>query len=68
MKDVRTHLAHRAEHAVELTRWALLAMTQQPTNEGETTTIHKTLEVAAGGAACHRSPDGGTHQSRKRSP
>ena len=46
MKDGRTHLAHKAEHAVDLTSGALLAMTLQPANEGDTTTIHKTLEEA----------------------
>src|SRR6516164_7396048 len=46
MKDGRTHLAHKAEHAVDLTSGALLAMTLQPANEGDTTTIHQTLEEA----------------------
>jgi len=46
MKDGRTHLAHKAEHAVDLTSGALLALTLQPANEGDTTTIHKTLDEA----------------------
>jgi len=46
MKDGRTHLAHKAEHAVDLTSGALLALTLQPANEGDTSTIHKTLEEA----------------------
>jgi transposase len=46
MKDGRTHLAHKAEHAVDLTSGALLALTLQPANEGDTTTIGKTLEEA----------------------
>ena len=46
MKDGRTHLAHKAEHAVDLTSGALVAMTLQPANEGDTTTIHKTLAEA----------------------
>ena len=46
MKDGRTHLAHKAEHAVDLTSGALLAMTLQPADQGDTTTIHQTLEVA----------------------
>ncbi len=46
MKDGRTHLAHKAEHAVDLNSGALLAVTLQPANEGDTTTIHKTLEEA----------------------
>jgi len=46
MKDGRTHLAHKAEHAVDLSSGALLAMTLQPANEGDTTTIHQTLAEA----------------------
>lgn len=46
MKDGRTHLAHKAEHAVDLTSGALLALTLQPANEGDTTTIGQTLEEA----------------------
>ena len=46
MKDGRTHLAHKAEHAVDLTSGALLALTLQPANEGDTTTIHQTLAEA----------------------
>jgi transposase len=50
MKDGRTHLAHKAEHAVDLTSGALVAMTLQPANEGDTTTIHKTLAAAQAAA------------------
>ena len=50
MKDGRTHLAHKAEHAVDLTSGALLAVTLQPANEGDTTTIHKTLQEAQAAA------------------
>jgi transposase len=46
MKDGRTHLAHKAEHAVDLTSGALLALTLQPANEGDTTTIRQTLGEA----------------------
>jgi transposase len=46
MKDGRTHLAHKAEHAVDLSTGALLAITLQPADEGDTTTIHKTLQEA----------------------
>ncbi|HEY6272768.1 MAG TPA: transposase [Terriglobales bacterium] len=46
MKDGRTHLAHKAEHAVDLASGALLALTLQPANEGDTTTIQKTLGEA----------------------
>jgi transposase len=46
MKDGRTHLAHKAEHAVDLSSGALLAITLAPANEGDTTTVHKTLAEA----------------------
>ena len=46
MKDGTTHLAHKAEHAVDLTSGALVAVTLQPANEGDTSTIHQTLEEA----------------------
>lgn len=48
MKDGSTHLAHKAEHAVDLASGALLAVTVQPASDGDTTTIHHTLaEVQA---------------------
>jgi transposase len=46
MKDGRTHLAHKAEHAVDLSSGALLAVTLQAANEGDTTTIRATLKEA----------------------
>jgi len=46
MKDGRTHLAHKAEHAVDLSSGALLAVMLEPANEGDTTTVHKTLAEA----------------------
>ena len=46
MKDGRTHLAHKAEHAVDLSSGALLAVTLEPADEGDTTTVHKTLAEA----------------------
>jgi transposase len=46
MKDGRTHLAHKAEHAVDLSSGAVLAVTVQAANEGDTTTIHRTLSEA----------------------
>ena len=50
MKDGRTHLAHKAEHAVDLSSGALLAVTLQPAHEGDTTTIHRTVEEAQAAA------------------
>jgi transposase len=46
MKDGRTHLAHKAEHAVDLSSGALLAITLEPASEGDTTTVYKTLAEA----------------------
>jgi transposase len=46
MKDGCTHLAHKAEHAVDLSSGALLAITLEAANEGDTTTVHKTLAEA----------------------
>lgn len=43
MKDGRTRLAHKVEHAVDLTSGALLAVTVQPADTGDTTTIFETL-------------------------
>ena len=50
MKDGRTNLAHKAEHAVDLSSGALLAITLQPASEGDTSTIRKTLEEAQSAA------------------
>jgi transposase len=43
MKDGRTHLAHKAEHAVDLETGAVLAVTLQPATAGDTNTLHETL-------------------------
>jgi transposase len=46
MKDGRTHLAHKAEHAVDLESGAVVAITLQPADLGDTTTVHATLKEA----------------------
>jgi transposase len=43
MKDGRTHLAHKAEHAVDLDTGAVVALTVQGADQGDTTTSKKTL-------------------------
>jgi len=43
MKDGRTHLAHKAEHAVDLETGATVAVTVQPADRGDTTSIGETL-------------------------
>ncbi len=47
MKDGRTHLAHKAEHAVDLETGAIVAVTVQGADQGDTTTIVQTLREAA---------------------
>ncbi len=49
MKDGRTHLAHKAEHAVDLDSGAVIAVTLQEADKGDTTTVKETL-VEAGEA------------------
>jgi transposase len=44
MKDGSTHLAHKQEHAVDMGSGAVLAVTIQPADEGDTTTWRETLE------------------------
>jgi transposase len=46
MKDGRTHLAHKAEHAVDLSTGALLSLTLHAADQGDTTTLGKTLAEA----------------------
>src|SRR5438270_605331 len=43
INDGRTHLAHKAEHAVDLETGAVLAVTLQPATAGDTNTLHETL-------------------------
>jgi len=46
MKDGSTHLAHKAEHAVDMDSGAVLAVTLQGANLGDTTTIMETVIAA----------------------
>ena len=47
MKDGRTHLAHKAEHAVDLDSGALVAVTLQGADVGDTTSLVETAIAAA---------------------
>ena len=58
MKDGRTHLAHEAEHAVDLETGAIVAVTVQDADEGDTTTSRETSIKAAEQVETVR-PDGG---------
>ena len=46
MKDGRTHLAHKAEHAVDLDTGAVVAVTVQDAHRGDTSTFPDTLADA----------------------
>ena len=70
MKDGRTHLAHKAEHAVDMSSGALLAVTLQSADQGDTTTLTATLEEAQeaarevnGGGIDELTADKGYHSS-----
>jgi transposase len=47
MKDGTTHLAHKAEHAVDLETGAVVAVTVQGADQGDTTTMKETFIEAA---------------------
>ena len=47
MKDGRTHLAHKAEHAVDMDTGAIVGVTVQGADQGDTTTIAETVTAAA---------------------
>ena len=47
MKDGSTHLSHKAEHAVDMETGAVVAVTVQPADAGDTKTVHETLSQAA---------------------
>jgi transposase len=47
MKDGRTHLAHKAEHAVDMETGAIVSVTVQGADHGDTTTIARTVTAAA---------------------
>jgi transposase len=43
MKDGTTHLAHKAEHAVDMETGAVAAVTLQPADLGDTSTVYETV-------------------------
>src|SRR5215210_7216960 len=47
MKDGRAHLAHKAEHAVDMETGAIVGVTVQGADQGDTTTIAETITAAA---------------------
>ena len=46
MKDGRTHLAHKAEHAVDMDSQAIVAVTLQPADRGDTVSLGETVEAS----------------------
>jgi transposase len=65
MKDGSTHLAHKAEHAVDFQSGAIVAVTLQPADRGDTESLPVTLEQtqenlkeAAGESENVQSPEG----------
>ena len=44
MKKGNTHLAHKAEHAVDMETGAVVGVTLQPADRGDTTSVEQTLE------------------------
>ena len=46
MKDGRTHLAHKAEHAVDMQTGAIVAVTLQPAHRGDTASMEETMQEA----------------------
>ena len=58
MKAGRTHVAHKAEHAIDLESGALVAVTLQDADQGDTPTIVDTAIAAAEQVeAAHAAPD-----------
>lgn len=47
MKDGRTHLAHKAEHAVDMETGAVVAVTVQPADRGDMSSVEETLDEVA---------------------
>ena len=48
IKDGRTHLAHKLEHAVDMSTGAVVAVTVQEATKGDSQTLEHTLEEAQG--------------------
>jgi transposase len=57
MKDGRTHLAHKAEHAVDLETGAVVGVTVQPADRGDTQSVEATIEETAEALAAAQQDD-----------
>lgn len=65
MKDGRTHLAHKAEHVVDLESGAIVAVTVQPADRGDTSSQEESLEEAAENLANLLDEEGSAKLSEK---
>src|SRR5262249_35162182 len=60
MKDGRTHLAHKAEHAVDMATGAIVGVTVQDADKGDTSSLEETLaEAERQGDKVAATPEGG---------
>ena len=69
MKDGRTHLAHKAEHAIDLDSGALVAVTLHGADVGDTTSLGDTVVAAIEQAAAAQAGTvrvWGAHRARRR--
>jgi transposase len=58
LKDGRTHLAHKAEHSVDMESGAVLAVTGQDATLGDPTTMQRTIEATVENVlAVHHDPE-----------
>ena len=62
MKDGRTHLAHKAEHAVDLETGAVVSVTVHGADQGDTTTMAETVTAAAEALEAVAGRDGRAHR------
>jgi len=62
MKDGRTHLGHKQEHAVDMDTGAVVAVTIEGANQGDTSTLDGTLEAVEQNLADARVEAGGESQ------
>ena len=62
MKDGRTHLAHKAEHAVDVETGAVVAVTIQPADQGDTETVKQTLITAVENVEAVKSESDGVQE------
>jgi len=59
MKDGRTHMAHKVEHAVDMDSGAIAAVVLHPGHAGDTTTLAETLRVATAQVQAAQADKGG---------